>query len=59
MVLIMTGNENYSEEVMLEIYSDIIESDYLYITASASSCGAPSKCGKYSNYCDSSCNCVC
>lgn len=55
----MSDNENYSEEILLQIYGDIVGTDYSYLALSPSSCGSPSMCGKYSNECDSYCNCKC
>ena len=60
----MTENENYSEEVLLQIYSDIVGTDFdtLYLASNARICGARTYCGagnKYANTCNTRCQCMC
>ncbi len=53
--------ENGEMETSLvnDLYKDILEWGDIYLALSPASCGAPAKCGKYPNTCNSSCWCKC
>ena len=53
--------ENGEMETSLvnDLYKDILEWGDIYLALSPASCGAPPKCGKSPNSCNSFCDCSC